>query len=329
MLRQTNALRSSMIRMTMSKPPTAPIKTQKDWQTELDAAVAKFHEYLVDFAGMDKDEAEDFAVGKIEKAMDAQDDTKVPKHLKEIIACKKSLEACIRQERHHDEDGHDDGRDDFASGLLDRAERSLRQSLSMRAEAEDSKEESDASVTVISATGTGTSRVVVTASRTAQANQFHEGEEHVGEVAQVVRGKFGFIVAETTGTSRRVLKQKIFFHMKDAPANVRIGDRVKFMVMCDPYNKGKMIAKQMSTTKKAAPGRGGMLNDVTSGYNNSGSSYNHDGSRSGGRADSDNNWRRGFGGFGGGDANKAKASSSSSSWFAFNRRGGSENRRRW
>jgi len=283
---------------------------------------------------MDKDEAEDFAVGKIEKAMDAQDDTKVPKHLKEIVACKRSLKAFIQQEKQRrEEDRHDDGSDDFACGLLDRAERSLRQSLSMRVEAEeaeDSKEESnanvesDSSVTVTSATGTGMSRAVVAAARTAQANQFQEGEEHVGEVAQVVRGKFGFIVAETTGTSRRVLKQKIFFHMKDAPANVRIGDRVKFMVMCDPYNKGKMIAKQMSTTKKAATGRGGMLSDVTSGYNNSGSSYNHDSSRSGGRADSDNNWRRGFGG----DSNKEKASSSSS-WSAFNRRGGGENRRRW
>merc|ERR1711988_282205 len=234
------------------------------------------------------------------------------------------------------------GRDDFASGLLERARRSLHQSLSMRLDTEEDDSDnsdisnSDANSTEASPTAAlGATRAVVAVSRTAQANQFHEGEEHVGEVAQVVRGKFGFIVAETTGTSRRVLKQKIFFHMKDAPADVRIGDRMKFMVMRDPYNKGKMIAKEMSITKKAAPdlqhahragGLGGsMLRDATSSYNNGNSNSrgynynrnrnceqglggkgNHDGN--GGRADSDNNWRRGFGSSRG-NSNEEKSSS--------------------
>jgi len=304
-------------------------KTEEDWKAEIDSAVSKFREYLVEFAGMEEDEAEDFAEVKIAKAMEADDLEKVPKHLKDIVACKKGLLDCVKAKAEVEDTKENDL---FASNLLDRAERSLRCLSSLH---DDSLENDDANGSE-NAAMLPSSRAVVTASRMARANQFHEGEEHVGEISQVVRGKFGFIVAETTSKSKRVLKQKIFFHMKDAPSNVQIGDRVKFMVMQDPYNEDKMIAKQMSVTKRTSVdvvGGGGLrsthhMRDANLRRNKTGGNGNHD--ASGGRADSDNNWRRGggagmfgMGRFGGGGGSEG----SSRSWSAFNRRG--ENRRRW
>jgi len=218
-LRQTNALRSSMVRMTISAKPPPAAKTAAEWEEELQWATGKFHKYLVDFAGMDEEEAAEFGEMKIAKAMKAEDVSSMPKHLQKIVSAKKGLEACTKK---------------LEDTLLDRAEHALRLSAAVK-ETEHHE------------------RAVIDPARMAVANRFNEGDQHAGEVAQIVRNKFGFIVAETTSAAKRVLKQKVFFHLKDAPAGIAVGDRVTFIVQADPYNQEKMIAKDLNVTRKASP----------------------------------------------------------------------------
>jgi len=217
-LRQTNALRSSMVRMTISAKPPPAAKTAAEWEEELQWATGKFHKYLVDFAGMDEEEAAEFGKMKIAKAMKAEDVSSMPKHLQKIVSAKKGLEACTKKLEHT---------------LLDRAEHALRLSAAVK-ETEHHE------------------RAVIDPARMAVANRFNEGDQHAGEVAQIVRNKFGFIVAETTSAAKRVLKQKVFFHLKDAPAGIAVGDRVTFMVQADPYSQEKMIAKDLNITREAS-----------------------------------------------------------------------------
>jgi hypothetical protein len=72
---------------------------------------------------------------------------------------------------------------------------------------------------------------------------FDETSSHEGEVVQIVRGKFGFIMMDTI---------KIFFHLSDVvpPPNspeieVRIKCKVRFFAKADPWNKGKLKARDV------------------------------------------------------------------------------------
>merc|ERR1711924_241572 len=152
----------------------------------------------------------------------AEDVSSMPKHLQKIVSAKKGLEACTKK---------------LEDALLDRAEHALR--LSAAVKETDHHE-----------------RAVIDPARMAVANRFNEGDQHAGEVAQIVRGKYGFIVAETTSAAKRVLKQKVFFHLKDAPAGFAVGDRVTFIVQADPYSQEKMIAKDLNITRKNQNHRG-------------------------------------------------------------------------
>merc|ERR1711865_298715 len=145
-------------------------------------------------------------------------------------------------------------------------------------------------------------RAVIHPARMAKANQFNEGDEHAGEVSQIVRNKFGFIVAETTSASKRVLKQKVFFHLKNAPEGIAVGDRVTFIVKADPYSQEKMIAESINITRKMvqqrsqsnqAPARGSppQRNQQRSGNGNCNGTKNEKTTNH--RASIDNNWRRG------------------------------------
>jgi len=262
-LRETNALRSSMVRTTVSaRPAAAPAlatpepavggRTASEWEAELQWATSKFNKYLTEFAGMDDDEAAEFGAVKIAKAMRVDDEglRAMPKHLRKIVAAKRGLAACAEQQKQQEEQQQQLA---DADALLDRAEDALRRSTAAREEGE-GEGEGDAEGEQHHLE----ERVVVDPARTAVANRFVEGEEHAGEVAQVVRGKFGFIVAETTASGaaerpeRRVLKQKLFFHLQDAPAGTAVGDRVAFVVRADPYSREKMIAKELRVTQKAA-----------------------------------------------------------------------------
>jgi cold shock CspA family protein len=221
-LRQTNALRSSMVRMTISAKPKPPAKTTEEWEAEVNFTTETFRKYLIDFAGMDDEEAVEFGEMKIAKAMKADDVSSMPKHLQKIVAARKGLDACNAVAA-----AANRGIEEM---LLDRAEHALRLSAVKEPEHE---------------------RAIIDPSRTAVANRFNEGDQHAGEVAQIVRGKFGFIIAETTSAAKRVLKQKVFFHLKDAPAGIAVGDRVTFIVQADPYSQEKMIAKDLNITRKA------------------------------------------------------------------------------
>jgi len=260
-LRQTNALRSSMVRMTISAKPAAPQKTAEEWQTEIDAATAKFRQYLVNFAGMDEDEAVEFGEMKIAKAMRSEDVSSMPKHLQKIALAKRGLEEC-------------NNADQYENTLLDRAEHALRLSVC----AEELKQQH--------------ARAVIDPARMAKSNRFTEGDEHAGEIAQIVRNKFGFIVAETTSASKRVLKQKVFFHLKNAPGGIAVGDRVTFTVQADPYSQEKMIAKDISITRKVVQQRG-LVSQQPPPRSNPKRSGNGNQTNENHRASIDNNWRRG------------------------------------
>jgi cold shock CspA family protein len=132
-LRQTEALRNSMIRITMSDKPRLPGKSSSEWKKDYDVALRKFKIYLVDFTGMDEDEASNFAEAKIAKAMTLDDGVgSVPKTLQKIVHAKKELEKALQAEAEFEnfecEAGDDDEIDAlrFSDRLLDCAERSLR-----------------------------------------------------------------------------------------------------------------------------------------------------------------------------------------------------------
>jgi len=265
-LRETNVLRSSMVRTTVSARPAAPPapatpelaaggRTASEWEAELEWATGKFNKDLTEFAGMDDDEAAAFGAAKVAKSMRADDEglRAMPKHLRKIVAAKRGLAACAEQQKQQEEQQQEEQQQQLADAdaLLDRAEDALRRSTAAREEGEGGGDAEGEQQHL-------EERVVIDPARTAVANRFVEGEEHAGEGAQVVRGKFGFIVAETTASGaaerpeRRVLKQKLFFHLQDAPAGTAVGDRVAFVVRADPYNRKKMIAKELRVTRKAA-----------------------------------------------------------------------------
>jgi len=273
-LRQTNALRSSMVRMTVSAKPPAPVKTAEEWNAEIDAATNKFRTYLIEFAGMDDDEAVEFGDKKIEKAMKSDNLSSLPKHLQQIVHAKFGLAECTKVSEFNN-------------------------SLRLSECSEDSEEgHCPPSSTTTTATE---ARAVIASARMAKANRFREGEEHAGEVAQIVRDKYGFIVAETTSASKRVLKQKLFFHLKDVPEGTSVGDRVTFLVHADPYNNEKMIAKNVTVTKKAPSRSKNLTKNNESFHNKQGSNGNRarrygQGNGNNGplhRASLDGNWRRG------------------------------------
>lgn len=226
-IRQTNALRSSMVRMTISAKST---KTSDEWTAEVDSATKKFYKHLVEFAGMDQDEAVDFADVKIAKAMQSGDSSSLPKHLQKIVKAKQGLEECLSTTS------------DFSDALLDRAEQCLRLSQTYDSQKDGS--------TTSSNSPTAAARAVIAPARMADTNRFHEGEQHTGEIAQIVRSKFGFIIAETTAASKQ-LKQKLFFHLNGSPEGITVGDKVTFLVQKDPYNSDKMIARELAVTQKA------------------------------------------------------------------------------
>jgi len=228
-LRQTNALRSSMVRMTISAKPASPAKTAEDWQAGIDTATKKFRRYLVKFAGMDDEEAIEFGNIKIAKAMKSEDISNLPKHLQAIVEGKRGLEQCETEDNA------------FADKILDRAEYSLRASGTMMRISQ---------LETVSET-VSEARPVIDSSRMAVANRFHQGEIHSGEVFQLVRGKFGFIVAESD--KHKELKQKLFFFLKDAPEGICLGDKVKFVVGQDPYSSDKMIATDVTIAERAKP----------------------------------------------------------------------------
>jgi len=283
-LRETNALRSSMIRMTISAKPAAPQKTAEEWQTQLDSAMEKFRTYLCEFAGMDEDEALDFGDMKIAKAMKADDISSMPKHLQRIVKAKRGLLECNRAA---------DAKN-YENTLLERAEHAIRLSV-IATELKEQQEQ----------------RAVIAPERMAKSNLFHEGEEHTGEIAQIVRNKFGFIVS-----SNGTLKQKLFFQLKSAPEGVAVGDRVTFIVQADPYSQEKMMAENLAVTHKVRDLR------RPSPTRPAPRTRPENGNKEGGhRASIDNNWRRARG------KDILHSTDTSGSWSSYNRQQRGE--RRW
>jgi len=254
-LRPTNAIRSSMVRMTTSEKPSPSVKSTEEWESQVKAATNKFQRYLVEYASMDEDEALEFGEIKIAKAMQTEDLLKLPKHLEQIVIAKRGLEQSNKMAAQIPTSDPDI---EFSDSLLDRAEKCLRLSQCMNEPPLEEKSEEKSTETEEDAQNCA--RAVIAPARMAKSNRFNHGEQHSGKVAQIVRGKFGFIVATTNASptkkaqtgDREELKQKVFFHLNDAPEDMAVGDLVTFMVQVDPYNSDKTIAKAISVVESAA-----------------------------------------------------------------------------
>lgn len=243
-----------MVRETMSAKPT---RTVEEVQAELTKASKKYKWYLVDNAGMDEDEAIEFSQRKIAKAlkMEAADVVNLPQHVQKCWHLHRELHECKKAEKVK-----------FSNNLLNLAESAMlrlscqqfatrRYSVTIAEHPERYNTEPvlvyngsiDRSISPTPPTTSDDSgsekRTVVESRCIAKNNQFREGAEHEGQVAQLVRNQFGFIVAESTESKFEGLKQKIFFDIKSAPANVCVGDTVKFTTH---YNNGHLTAQAVT-----------------------------------------------------------------------------------